>query len=84
MDLLSDSAQTSIIIGENGSGKSRLLNDLAREYLSFGYKVIAIANSVHDQFTIRKPNFHFFGARSGRNISKKSIKKAIKNISNNN
>ena len=78
------SARTSIIIGENGSGKSRLLNDLAKRYLSTGYKVIAIANSIHDQFTPRNSNFHFLGARSGRNISKNTIKKAIENISNEN
>lgn len=83
-DLLYSLARTSIIIGENGSGKSRLLNDLAKRYLLKGYKVIAIANSIHDQFTPRSSDFHFLGARSGRNISKNTIKKAIKNISNEN
>lgn len=55
------SARTSIMIGENGSGKSRLLNELARTYLASGHKVVAIANSVHDQFTLRSSQFHFLG-----------------------
>jgi predicted ATPase len=79
-----DSARTSIFIGENGSGKSRLLNKLAKRYLSSGHKVVAIVNSIHDQFTPRSSQFHFLGARSGRNISKNTIKKAIENISNEN
>lgn len=83
-NIIEGSARTSIIIGENGSGKSRLLNELARAYLSRGHKVVAIANSVHDQFTPRSSRFHFLGARSGRNISKNAIKQAIKNISNEN
>ncbi len=73
---------TSIIIGENGSGKSTLLNTLAKEYLANGYIVIGIANSIHDKFTVKSSNFHLLGARTGRKISKKTIKNALINISN--
>jgi predicted ATP-binding protein involved in virulence len=81
-DLFHESVRTSIVIGENGSGKSRLLNAIAKQYLSSGFQVIGITNSIHDQYTIRNPNFHFLGARSGRNMSKNTIKNAIENISN--
>ncbi len=83
-DLIGGPTNTSIIIGENGSGKSRLLNTLAKRYVADGYEVIGIANSIHDKFTLRSSKFHFLGARSGRNISKNTIKKAIRNISSEN
>lgn len=82
-NFVSDSARAAIIIGENGSGKSNLLNELSKSALSEGKKVIAIANSIYDKFTSRNVRFHFLGARSGRNISQKTIENAIQNIDNN-
>ncbi|WP_342245283.1 AAA family ATPase [Pseudomonas sp. OTU5201] len=79
---LSDNeAGTSIIIGKNGSGKSNLLNTLAKLHTSSGRNVIGIASSIYDKFNLRSKKFHLLGARHGKNSPKKTIKKAIENTS---
>jgi len=75
------SSDVSIIIGENGSGKSTLLNDIARHYsYDKTLEVVAIANSIHDKFSIRSKNFNALRGRQGRKQAKIAIKNAIKNI----
>lgn len=56
----------SVLIGANGSGKSRLLRELSCEFLKSGRDVIAIAPTIYDRFR-RMPGkgFRFFGARQG-------------------
>lgn len=76
------SGQVSIIIGENGSGKSTHLNILSKEYTAQGMDVIAIANSIHDKFSNRSKRFNLLSHRSGRKISQRAVKKAFLNISN--
>ncbi|PHR63351.1 MAG: hypothetical protein COA51_10985 [Idiomarina sp.] len=76
-ELKQSSSNTKIIIGENGTGKSALLNDLSKEYLNEGKTVIAIATSIHDKFTVRRNNFHFYGGRQGRNVVEKAIKRSL-------
>jgi predicted ATPase len=66
-----------ILIGENGSGKSFFLNDFAKYSIRENKNVIAIATSVHDKFNIRNSKFHFYGARQGRNMISKVIKKSL-------
>ncbi len=66
-----------IIIGENGSGKSNYLNELANEFIKSGKKVIAIATSIHDKFDISSSKFNFFGGRQGRNMVEKLVKKSL-------
>ncbi len=73
-----------IIIGENGSGKSFLLNEIAKSFVSEGKTVIAVATSVHDKFNIKKSNFHFFGGRLGRNMVSKVIKKSLHYVKSSN
>ncbi|MBF6650218.1 AAA family ATPase [Methylobacter sp. BlB1] len=73
-----------VVIGENGSGKSILLNKIAREYINSGHTVVAIATSVHDKFDIKSPYFHFFGGRQGRNMVSKIIKKSLSYVVSNN
>lgn len=70
----------SVIIGENGSGKSSLLNDLAKHFTSLSANVLGIANSIHDKFEIKNKNFNVLRGRQGRMQAKKAIKKAIQNI----
>ncbi len=73
----------SIIIGENGTGKSRLLLDLAFEYLEKDKtNVLAISSSIFDRFSnIRKnlkkgkgENFKFLGASNGPKIIENTLK----------
>lgn len=71
----------SILIGENGSGKSELLNKISIILRSKGRQVIAISNSVHDKFTKRRSKyFHFLGGRHGRNQARDIIKNALQKI----
>ncbi len=71
-----------IYIGENGTGKSTLLSELARERIAEGRSVIAIATSFYDKFPNRTKNkpYYYMGARLGRNIAVKAIKEAFSNI----
>lgn len=70
----------SILIGENGSGKSQMLAYLAKDYLRLGKKVIAISNSIYDKFPDSGRNLHLLRDRSGRLKAKRSIKNALLNI----
>jgi predicted ATPase len=69
----------SILIGENGSGKSSMLNEVAKHFVARGAsKVIAIANTIHDKFSSRAKNFEALKASSGKTIVKKTLKAALK------
>lgn len=72
----------SLIIGVNGSGKSTFLNSLSKMYVSNGQRVIAIANTIHDKFSVRSNHFKLLSNRSGRTVCQRTIKKALINISN--
>ncbi|SHM64730.1 ABC transporter [Chitinophaga jiangningensis] len=63
----------SILIGENGSGKSSLLNHIAREYIDSNIQVIAIANTVHDKFNIKNKRFYSLKASEGKSIVRKAL-----------
>lgn len=71
----------SILIGQNGSGKSQMLGKLTSEYLRQGKKVIAISNSIYDKFPDSGRNLHLLRDRAGRKKAKRSIKSALVNIS---
>jgi type II secretory pathway predicted ATPase ExeA len=67
-----------IIIGENGSGKSSLLRDAAKEYLfRHDTNVIAIANTIYDKFDLRNPRLKILKASSGKNLVKHTLKKVL-------
>ncbi|TLX49157.1 hypothetical protein CWC31_18205 [Pseudoalteromonas ruthenica] len=76
-NLKNSSSNVKIIIGENGTGKSALLNELSIDYLNDNKTVIAIATSIHDKFTSRRRNFHFYGGRQGRSMIERAIKKSL-------
>ncbi|QHJ13223.1 hypothetical protein FX988_03484 [Paraglaciecola mesophila] len=76
-NLKNTSSNIKIIIGENGTGKSALLNELSLDYLNDNKTVIAIATSIHDKFTSRRRKFHFYGGRQGRNMVERTIKKSL-------
>lgn len=69
-----------IIIGENGSGKSSLLSNLARRYSKSDRKVIAIANTIHDKFNFSNRNLSTLKASAGKYQAKRTIINSIKNL----
>lgn len=76
-NLKNTSSNIKIIIGENGTGKSALLNELSIDYLNDNKTVIAIATSIHDKFTSSRRRFHFYGGRQGRSMVERAIKKSL-------
>ena len=67
-----------ILVGENGSGKSTYLKNLAKVHLKQDRNVIAIANTIFDKFDINHTNFQSLKFASGKRIAKNSIKKVVK------
>jgi GTPase SAR1 family protein len=70
----------SILIGENGCGKSTMLNNLCHYFLDNKKHVVAIANSIYDKFDARSRNLKILRGRSGRGQSKLVMKSALVNI----
>lgn len=70
-----------IIIGENGSGKSSLLSELAKYWLEDNLNVIAIANTIYDKF-LYNTKLKAQRAASGKNLANKIIKSALVNLAN--
>lgn len=68
-----------IIVGENGSGKSSLLNRLALDHSTRSPNVIAIANTIYDKFQ-KSRNIRIQRASRGKSIASKSIKEALINL----
>ena len=74
-----------VLIGVNGSGKSRRLRDLCISFLGKGDNVIAIAPSIYDRFrNMPQRGLRFFGARQGRAAATKVIRSALERASLNN
>ena len=71
-----------IIIGENGSGKSRMLRELTLFFVQRFARTIAISNSIHDKFPDKGKGLHLLRDRMGRRKAKRSVKTALLNISN--
>lgn len=69
-----------ILIGENGSGKSSLLNDICYFYLSQGMDVIAIANSIYDKFSSRNKKLKKLSASTGKTLASKTIFETLRNL----
>lgn len=76
-----------VFIGENGCGKSEILNQLSSKYANNGQDVIAIAHCIHDKFDTKlfnKKNFNFLGARSGSKMTTIALKEVLKTFSEQN
>lgn len=67
-----------VLVGQNGSGKSRLLNELARHHTSAGRNVIALANSIYDKFDVRKRNFKILRHSHGKGLAKRSMAELLR------
>lgn len=68
----------SLLIGENGSGKSRKLSEIAELAISRNKSVIAVANCLYDKFRDHGKKYFFIGARYGNEFTYKALEKVIK------
>lgn len=68
-----------VLVGRNGSGKSRMLHDLAESIHNFGYSTIAVSNTLFDKFEVhpQSDNYNYIGSKLGRNFPAQAIKKTI-------
>jgi len=77
LDYLKAGLNVTLIVGENGAGKSRLLREIAiRE--RWQRKVFAISNTVYDRF-VNLRGVERISANSGRNLPQRILKRAIVN-----
>jgi predicted ATPase len=68
-----------ILIGENGSGKSLLLNILAKIH-SQNSNVIAVANTIYDKFDSRNSKFKILRSSTGRTLARTTLGNAFRNL----
>ncbi|WBG62503.1 AAA family ATPase [Pseudomonas citronellolis] len=71
-------SKLSLIIGENGSGKSKLLANIADSYISRNKPVIAIANCLYDKFRENGKQYSFIGGRYGQDFIEIALAETIK------
>ena len=64
--------------GQNGSGKSRRLAELASELIESGRRVIAVSNTVFDRFPrVRRANYMRLSPSIGRRYAAEVFKRAL-------
>jgi energy-coupling factor transporter ATP-binding protein EcfA2 len=82
LDEIRETEDINILIGENGSGKSSVLNRVAHHYINShcNKRVVAIANTIHDKFDVRNTRFTILKSSSGKSIAKNSLKSALKHV----
>lgn len=84
LDKFHNSEDVSILIGENGSGKSTILNKLSYYYLQTHYdNVIGIANTIYDKFDSKSSRFKTLKVSQGKSLVKKTISEALKTANSN-
>lgn len=76
-------SKLSIVVGENGSGKSKFLSELVEYYISSRREVIAVSNCIYDKFGERGRKYHFIGCRYGERFISVAIFRVIKMIAEN-
>lgn len=84
-DIINSSKDYFILVGKNGSGKSRLLHNLAEEFHDSGYTTIAVSNTLFDKFRTHQKslNYNYIGNKLGRNFPAQAIKKTLSTKSKN-
>lgn len=73
-----------IIVGENGSGKSMLLNSVSEFFTDRNQNVIAIANTIYDKFKISSKKLNILRASNGKNAASRILMKAFTTLANEN
>jgi ABC-type lipoprotein export system ATPase subunit len=78
-ELLQSPKDYFILVGKNGSGKSRLLHDLAESLHDSGYSTVAVSNTLFDKFEVHPNslNYNYIGSKLGRNFPAQAIKKTL-------
>lgn len=77
LSLIENGSQTVFLVGNNGSGKSRLLSELATHFLRRRTPVIAIANSVLHRFHQRSNKFSKLSPSQGQRYAEAALKSAL-------
>lgn len=75
-------SRTTLLVGTNGAGKSRLLAGLAKSLAHKERTVFAIANTIYDRFPRASSRLHRLLARNGRQLPETTLKRAIHLASN--
>ncbi|HBE4430083.1 TPA: hypothetical protein KL872_000341 [Escherichia coli] len=75
--LIHSSKDYFVLVGKNGSGKSRMLHDLAEATHDLGYSTIVVSNTLFDKFEVhpQSDNYNYIGGKLGRNFPAQAIKK---------
>ncbi|WP_164971551.1 AAA family ATPase [Proteus hauseri] len=78
-NLLKSKKNYFILVGKNGSGKSRMLNQLAEEQHDLGYNTVAVSNTLFDKFHLHPTSltYDYIGSKLGRNYPEQAIKKTF-------
>lgn len=78
-DIIKSSKNYFILVGRNGSGKSRLLHNLAEDFHDSGHNTIAVSNTLFDKFKTHQKslNYNYIGSKLGRNFPAQAIKKTL-------
>ncbi|EPB2930968.1 TPA: ATP-binding protein [Escherichia coli] len=77
--LIHSSKDYFVLVGKNGSGKSRMLHDLAEATHDLGYSTIVVSNTLFDKFEVhpQSDNYNYIGGKLGRNFPAQAIKKTL-------
>lgn len=75
---------SSIFIGENGGGKSSLLADIAKYFISKNENIITISNCVHDKLDINSNKISHLNINAGVKYHSEIMLKAITSTNENN
>ncbi|HAL9356057.1 TPA: ATP-binding protein [Escherichia coli] len=77
--LIHSSKDYFVLVGKNGSGKSRMLHDLAEAIHDLGYSTIVVSNTLFDKFEVhpQSDNYNYIGGKLGRNFPAQAIKKTL-------
>src|SRR5688572_8321120 len=72
----------SVVIGENGTGKSTLLHELSEHFLAKkDVTVIALANTIYDKFRSKNKNFYVLKSSVGKALARNTLANTFKYLS---